>query len=536
MGLIDNLGDFDPEKHALTRDYEIIPKSQIAGRKVIPDKTARALKSYVDRASAQQREALEAAYTKAKGGRLKAIAKFIESDSSGADPRIRDIFSAYKMQRHGPPPPPSADAAHATPPAPDSLIDRVNTLFAIQAPKGMSRADLSELISASMYGLIIRKEPLSESTIHKIARLAEETPDLFIKADTALTAHIIQTSKTLKEGSIRRITENNPSSGVYVGSHEGTSRIVIKPALEEYKTPYNPRGGFIIPGVGVSSAKGETGTPLRKGYLSGDAASRECAAYATDFLDGKYARTLPTLYIKLRHRHPMIREGTSINKTCAVQAFAEGRPVEKGDLPKISKADLEALAYTDIDEGNSDRHFSGNLFLRPDGRLQRIDQGLTRGTSPNECRLDWRQCRQLISPMLPQTKEKIAAQDISSRLHALESLGIPAKAIELEKARILLKKAAARAGLTFYDIAAILTAKKSEPGALCEFASLLTRSGDLEENINACVANVKQWKDHVANLYAADPSAAQKAVDEQAYPHLRSSMRAHILYLQGMKS
>lgn len=540
MGFIDNLGKFDPDKHALTRDYDVISKAEIQGRKVVPDKYARALKDYVKGASEAQKKALEAVVTAAKGSRLKAIQKFLTSAESGSDSRVQMVFTAHKSHMHTPPPPPTAQAMAtpqkaATLPVADAAIKEINAALQTTLPTGISSEDASEVIALSLEGILMSKEPMKEGQLHKIAKLAETNPGFFSQVEPALKDHLIHTSNVLKGGGFSRHTACTPSSGVYFGSYHGVTRIVVKPALEEYKTPYNPNRGFLVPGIGSVSAKGDVGTALRHGHFSGDAAQRECAAYITDKSDGLFARTPPTIYVRIQRRDPMVKEPGSAYKTCAIQAYLQGRPVEKSDLTTLRQEELERLAYADIDEGNADRHFSGNLFLRKDGSLQRIDQGLTRGTAPDDCRFDWRQLSQLTYPMLPQTIEKIEKQNLSERLHILQSIGIPKEAIELEKARILLKKEGAKAGLTFYDISGILQPRPGAEGKTeCMFSDMMQRakSSSIESEISQAVATVKQWKDHVEGLYVTDRTQAWKTAKESPFPHLREAMIIHLKHIE----
>jgi hypothetical protein len=140
--------------------------------------------------------------------------------------------------------------------------------------------------------------------------------------------------------------------------------------------------------------------------------------------------------------------------------------------------------------------------------------------------------------MLPETIAKIRGQDIDLRTQTLRSLGIPERAIELERARILLKKEAAEQGLSFYDLSATLVYRKAgEKSAFAQMMGRIDKGAGLSDEIKAMVSTIAGWKRHIATLHGRDRPAAWKEVRSgevaKAYPHLQACMNGQLLLLEG---
>lgn len=527
MGLIDNLERFDPSRDALTSDFELVAKSSLEGRsvKLISQPIVNALQDYVRTASAEQKTRLEQAASAARG-RLTAVKHVIKEDDGGYYKKIRPLFTAAHGLSAAAPPP--ADRAH---------IEAINRAFHAKLTSDVATSELPDIVEGLLFGILLSSKPISETQLHAIAGCAEHYPALFSKVPEDLVLHITRTSITLQEGNFQRAT-GNVSSGVYFGIHGGKRYIVVKPALEEYKTPFHPnKEGFVLPSGKVVEARGKIGTPVRSGHVSGEAAGRECIAYTTDLMDGHFAKTAPSLLVQIRHRSPMVKEGTSPYKIANIQAFVPGRVMEQSDYAHLNKQDLERVAYADIDEGNADRHFKGNLFVQEGGGIQRIDQGLTRGSAPDSCSFGWRNLPQLAHPLTAATKEHIQQQDIGKRIHILRSFGLSEEAIKLEEARILLKKKGVEKGLTFYDLSAILAPRQGADASStqCEFTDIMRRAAEscVEAEIDRAVTTVAQWKAHVAALHQDKPTEAWAIARASPYPHLRDAMIVHLKRLEG---
>ncbi len=572
--MLSGLGSFDPNRHRLTLDFKTVDKSSAAsGEGFIPDDLAIALKEYVKSASAEQRDALEKAVSESPVSkkRITALKNCIKAQNPKEYKKIRDVFVAYAQGAQssskslGKASAPKMEASAALPELPDlpglddfspkptapkvsaeqtlqiqQLVTEINTAFGseLKAIEDITPAEIKEFMPVVVASLISKKEPFSEESIHKAAQFIKKYPDLVADIDPALKEHFINTSDVLKSGVFTRAQETS-SGGVYMGAYHGQTRVVVKPRKEEYLAPYNPRASFIVPGRPPIITRGPLGSPVRRGNFSGDASLRERDAYVTDYQDGNFSKTPPTFLVAIHKRGPMMSEGGAL-KECSVQAFVPGRTPKKEDLPKLAQASLEAIVYADIDEGNADRHLGGNLFMLPDGSVQRIDQGMTRGITADECKFSWISLPQVAHPMTAATRDKIANQNLGLRLMCLKDLGLPKEAIELERTRILLKKEAAAAGLTFFDIGVIMLPIPGPSGSIiCEFRSLLERgraSGGVEGEIKKTVENIQGWKKSVEKLHEARNKAAfDKHIKDLSvsHPYLAHILSKHIQFLRG---
>lgn len=559
---LSSLQGYNNASHQITEDFHLVPKGN-ANSICLPDDLAESLVGYIREASSEQIAELEKSISKGAdpAEQLARLRGKLKKQDPDKYEKMRPLFKAYTQELKGAT---GADAfkvaAKAEPSTPrvepkaapksttpgSSPAELKETIRLINQALGselkyiedLSIEELSSFMPPVFLGSISRKEPFTETQIHRLADLMQSRPKLFAQVDKALLNHIVRTSQVLRSGTFERAAEAS-ASGVYMGSLNGRKTIVIKPQAEELKGPYNPRTkGYLLPDGSVYQTRAPMGTAIRNGFVSGEGSLRERDAYITDLNDGLFSKTPPTLLIKVRRRPPMIQEGTSPSKICSVQAFVEGKTPKKHELPTLSQEGLERVAYADIDEGNADRHLAGNLFMTPSGDVQRIDQGMTRGPEANCCKFGWMDTYQVSRPMTELSRRKIEEQSPSIRKTLLESLGVPAKAIDLELARIQIKKSAAKAGLTFYDIGAILTPvldrHKKES---CEFVNILKRaegSGNLQKEIDTVTASIRDWKAHISREYASSPQKATDAVKGMIdHPYVYRALARHLQILGG---
>lgn len=252
---------------------------------------------------------------------------------------------------------------------------------------------------------------------------------------------------------------DSATNGAYIGLVDGQPRYVIKPALEERGLPGNPFGR---PAIG-------------RGFVTGEAAGREVIAYNVDFAEGWLGRTPKTEFVEV--------EGKGL---CAVRDYIVEHEVEP------SLIDLEYIASIDIDEGAADRR-EGSILIGEGGRLWRIDHGLTRGREPDETVFEWREM--LKGPISKEVRTAIAAQDIGMRRALLEEIGLEQRVVDLELARIYLKKCAVERDFSFFDITCLL---KAYPvgyfDTYCAFAEVWRDFGEIERLCDrALVESAEPW-------------------------------------------
>lgn len=235
------------------------------------------------------------------------------------------------------------------------------------------------------------------------------------------------------------------TNGAYIGYVDHEPRYVVKPILEERGLPGNPFGHPAI----------------ERGFVTGEAAGREVLSFIVDFAEGWRGRTPRTEFAEI--------EGKGL---CAVRDYI----VECEEEPNL--IDLEYIASIDIDEGAADRR-EGSILIGAGGRLWRIDQGLTRGREPDETVFEWREM--LKGPVSEEVRCAVSAQDIKKREALLEELGLERRVIDLELARIYLKKCALERNLSFFDITCLL---KAYPVGYfdthCAFAEVWEDFGEIE--------------------------------------------------------
>lgn len=249
------------------------------------------------------------------------------------------------------------------------------------------------------------------------------------------------------------------TNGAYIGFIDDRPRYVIKPVLEERGLPGNPFGHPAI----------------ERGFVTGEAAGREVLAFIIDFAEGWQGRTPKTEFVEVES-----------GLLCAVRDYIVEHDVEPCLI------DLEYIASLDIDEGAADRR-EGSILIDEGGRLWRIDQGLTRGREPDETVFEWREM--LRGPMSEEVRAHIAAQDLKQRESLLEELGLERRVIDLELARIHLKKCAAARNLSFFDITCLL---KAYPvgyfDTYCAFAEVWEDFGEIERLCErALVGSGEPW-------------------------------------------
>jgi hypothetical protein len=206
-----------------------------------------------------------------------------------------------------------------------------------------------------------------------------------------------------------RLTAEGTSGTYILKDVAGQSVAVFKPIDEEAFAPNNPRG--------YQGKIGQEG--FRTGVLSGEAASREVAAYLLD--QGNFAKVPETAMVELQH--PKIGNGNL--KKGSLQKFVKSTDVIENYSSSVFDIDqLHQIAAFDLRILNLDRN-DCNILVSGAGQdkdLTPIDHGLSLPDNfeINSWDLNFTSWKQADLPFSPETLTYIKAIDIMADVKMLE--------------------------------------------------------------------------------------------------------------------
>jgi len=196
-----------------------------------------------------------------------------------------------------------------------------------------------------------------------------------------------------------------------------------------------------------------------KGIFSGEASSREVAAYLLD-REGFYGvpPTFPSDF-------PAEYFGTTSTESPSTKSGSLQQYVEHdgaaGDIgPKAFPAnEVHKIGILDIQIMNCDRH-EGNILYKKNAngsfKLIPIDHSYSLPHSLDKAWFDWIHWPQAKQPFCDETKQHIASIDIDSDCKVLQEIGITPDSLRNFRISSTWLKKGAAAGLTLYEIATLV--------------------------------------------------------------------------------
>ena len=237
------------------------------------------------------------------------------------------------------------------------------------------------------------------------------------------------------------------TGGVYI---LGNNESIFKPQCEE--------------AIEQASLKLGDPSPLRNGFVIGDGAIREVAAYHLDRNAGHFANVPATTLISVRS--DVVRSTSSDRARGSLQEYCEniGSSEDFGS-GKFLLQDIQAIAILDIRLFNTDRH-GGNMLVSDSSitsehlRLTPIDHGLCLPDFYHleEFEAEWLFWRQAHEPLTEASKAHVAAIDIEKDAATLSSLGMRGQSVlTMQLMTAFLKYAVLELNWTLRQIGVFLT-------------------------------------------------------------------------------
>jgi len=305
---------------------------------------------------------------------------------------------------------------------------------------------------------IIQEEKDSENQINNIG---------IEVIDGKMDEFISQASKGLHYNSPEFCEEGVGST--YFLRNEDDQRIVavFKPADEE-DPKRNPK----------YRDEKNTGSP-RKGIQFGEASLRECAAFKLD-REGFYG--VPPTYM-VSCSHPSFDQ----KKIGSLQKFIDHESIsDEVSFSTFPVNQVHKIGILDVQIMNTDRH-GGNILVRTNEEgeyeLVPIDHGFSLPDSLDEAWFEWLHWPQAKIPFDQSTKEYIERIDIQKDVEMLrKELSIRPECLRTMRITTTLLKKGAKAGLTLYDIASIISRKQLDcPSLLEDMCQSATQQSDGNE-------------------------------------------------------
>lgn len=271
------------------------------------------------------------------------------------------------------------------------------------------------------------------------------------------SASVLAFERRLEAASLRFDMTSEGCGGAYflrdTSSTSSAPIGIFKPRDEEYMAPSNPRG-YVKDGAVV----GVTEHPTNKGFIVGNGALRERAAYLLDEAYGNFSGVPVTTLLKLK-----ANEGEEA-KEGSVQAFvaSESSAEDMGSL-KFSVPEVHKVGILDVRLFNTDRH-AGNILLRPRGpheetyAMTPIDHGfcLPSYQHLDGALMDWMQWPQAQYPFTCEELDHIASLDIAQDAAILRSVGIDEECVTTMRICTALLQLGADAGFSLHEIGGYL--------------------------------------------------------------------------------
>jgi len=317
------------------------------------------------------------------------------------------------------------------------------------SPKGCDDQDLEIELDSSSLQVPLVPAPLL-STLVCVNNTKINTDSISIPTSLAAATLRRKTVEAIRDGSQLSLTSDG-CGGAYMirtsAKKNSPHFAVFKPRDEEFMAPHNPRGY-----VKEDAIVGMTPHPVRKGFVVGNGAIREVAAYLLDEAYDNFSGVPVTSLVNL----PV----NSVSKEGSVQQFvaSESSAEDMGTL-NFSINEVHKIGILDVRMFNTDRH-AGNILLTSkdsDGKYKMtpIDHGLALPSWKHldgAC-FDWLNWSQAKFPFSPESMNHIASLNEIKDAAILRSIGVEEDCITtMMLSTVLLKKGAA-AGYSLFDIA-----------------------------------------------------------------------------------
>lgn len=244
------------------------------------------------------------------------------------------------------------------------------------------------------------------------------TAEAIITAEMAFDPHL---SESLREKIKPELSKVGIGGTYFLKNRDGKIIGVFKPKMQEYKMPFNPKGG-----------KGEYNEafPLNTqldGHIQGTSWLNEIAAYE---ISNHYMGVPDTTEISLLFP----TAPGSIDRRQQVgsfQRFVPGKPAIEVNKESLDVAEVQKIALFDLLLVNGDRN-TNNILVQEDGTLVPIDHGLAFLVN-YELRSEWRFMPQLKQPVKQKLKNWITNFDINESCQKLKDKGVHPKAIFIHR-------------------------------------------------------------------------------------------------------
>jgi len=345
---------------------------------------------------------------------------------------------------------------------------------------------------------------------------------------------VMRASSGLAEGLAPQLALDGTGGTYFLRSRKGRKVAVFKPENEEPFALENPRG--------FAGRQGQVG--LRDGILSGEAASREAAAYCLD-QSGFFGVPCSVMAeaSSASFCHVVTKEHAP--KSGSLQQFVEFDETASDVSPsKYSVAMVHRIVILDLHIVNTDRN-DQNILVRYDktgnvASLVPIDHGYSLPDTLNVLDLDW--CwlnwSQLRQPLDEETRAHVMALDVDRAIRVLRGeFGIREPCLTVFKVVNLLLIRGVGAGLTLYQIAMMVCRTDSErPSALEEMYAMAeslshamldsarVRGKDIARGARKVVKETQSFARLVAWDATRGTVAAQAAEAETVLEHAASKL------------
>ncbi|RHY23718.1 hypothetical protein DYB36_001561 [Aphanomyces astaci] len=311
------------------------------------------------------------------------------------------------------------------------------------------------LLKQPNFAVWLKGTTCSPSPVDLVATSTPLTPceSTVVPVNPATALRALVTTAVVQQNASLELTADG-CGGVYI-VYPSTSRAplaVFKPMDEEYMAPQNPRG-YRCPGAII----GETAHPVKKGFLVGDGAAREVAAYLLDAAYDHFSGVPATHFVSL----PV--GGTW--KDGSVQAYvtSESSAEDIGTL-RFGVVDVHKIAILDLRLFNTDRH-AGNILLQtPSSPLSSayamvpIDHGLCLPSVEHldAATFEWLHWPQAKFPLNPEAAAHVASLDIDQDTATLRAIGLPETSVLTMQICTKLLQKGVENGFTLYDVGAVM--------------------------------------------------------------------------------
>lgn len=277
------------------------------------------------------------------------------------------------------------------------------------------------------------------------------------------------------------LCEQGVGGTYFVGDDSGKKFAIFKPSDEEPGSPSNP--------------KQLLSQPL---LPPGGGAIREVAAYLLDHQRRAGVPETHMLYNVCNEKVWANPDGSAIPKSGSIQKFVNNI----GDTTSMGSAlfsvdDVHNIGVLDIRLFNMDRN-GENLLVQKNGdqyRLIPIDHAYILPAKLDNAFFEWMYWRQAKQPFSADMLKYIESIDIENDANILASLGIEESCVKTMRLTTTILKHGARAGLTLFDIATMVSRQKpSQESPLEMIVARAEKSNSFEEEFVKLVSEAIEEK------------------------------------------